>query len=575
MAVISEASELMKNITGSVNTQTADSGHLSVQLPADFISDMVKMLGRQKAERLTGTLSGRPYRALRLNPLKIKPEMRHQLLDSLPFHMTPVPWESDGYYYEEEDRPGKYPLHDAGAYYIQEPSAMSAAALSGIQPGERVLDLCAAPGGKTSQLAARMMGNGLLVSNEINPSRAKILSQNIERLGIANAVVLNESPQHLAEVFPAFFDRILVDAPCSGEGMFRKEERALVMWSRENVQQCARRQQEILDYAARMLSEGGTLLYSTCTFAAEEDEEQIAAFLMRHPGFELVDLFAEHPEITQYFSHGSPAYCCTSGDFPDEIKQQLTRTVRLFPFELKGEGHFAAMLRRKGNAATIHKVSPGVPDTLACSSPNRNSNKASKTVSDRHYKNKKRGSGGAADAGLSLWENFCKNVFLSDPLNVVFNRSAERKPVRSCDIAASADQDQLRNESESRKTVNGRIIQFGGELYFLPFADQMEQRIRTLKVLRPGIDLGTIRKDRFEPSHALAMAVDPQICRNVVRICAKDPDAIRYQHGESIACQEEMKGWAIVAMDGISAGWGKAQNGQLKNHYPKGLRIQY
>lgn len=540
----------MKNeMTESVNTQTADSGHFPMQLPADFISDMERMLGREEARRMMAAFTGEPYHALRLNPLKIKPDRYRQLLESVPFHLTPVPWEPYGYYYEAKDRPGRYPLHDAGAYYIQEPSAMSAAALSGTEPGERVLDLCAAPGGKTTQLAARMMGRGLLVSNEINPSRARILSQNVERMGIANAVVLNESPQHLAEVFPAFFDRILVDAPCSGEGMFRKEEQALAMWSRDNVLQCAKRQQEILDCAALMLAEGGVLMYSTCTFAAEEDEEQIASFLMRHPGFELVDLFAEQPDTAAHFSHGSPAYCAGT-EIPDEVLQQMTRTVRLFPHRLKGEGHFAAMLRRRGSTG----------------------NKEGHALRDR---GKGKGEKKSTDSWLSVWEQFCFDVFRSDPLQSVGGISMGMKPGSDSKHAGIADSDALQREPDLQEKENAKIIRFGEELYFLPLSDQVKQRISRLKVLRPGLDLGTVRKGRFEPSHALAMAVDPQICRNVVQISAQSTDAARYQHGESIACPENMKGWAIVVMDGVSAGWGKAQNGQLKNHYPKGLRTQY
>lgn len=180
--------------------------------------------------------------------------------------MEPVPWEENGFYYTQ-DGPGRHPYHEAGVYYIQEPSAMAPAVFLGVQPGERVLDLCAAPGGKTTQIAGKMQGRGLLVSNEINPQRAKILSENVERLGIRNALVLNETPERLAQVFPGCFDRILVDAPCSGEGMFRKNENAGEEWSLENVEQCARRQDGILDCAVTMLRPGGRLVYSTCTFA--------------------------------------------------------------------------------------------------------------------------------------------------------------------------------------------------------------------------------------------------------------------------------------------------------------------
>ena len=203
----------------------------------------------------------------------------------LPFVLDPVPWAAHGYYYDPAARPGLHPWHDAGVYYLQEPSAMAPAALLDPQPGERVLDLCAAPGGKSTQLARAMEGRGILVCNEISPKRAKILSGNVERLGIANALVLNETPERLAERLPGWFDRVLVDAPCSGEGMFRKEEAALTDWSEDTVAMCAARQKSILEAAAKLLRPGGRLVYSTCTFAPEENEGAVEAFLKNHPDF--------------------------------------------------------------------------------------------------------------------------------------------------------------------------------------------------------------------------------------------------------------------------------------------------
>lgn len=198
-------------------------------------------------------------------------------LNRMVFSLERVPWAEHGYYYTAQDTPGKHPYHEAGVYYIQEPSAMAPAAYLTRQmadgAGERILDLCAAPGGKSTQIAAAMAGRGILISNEIHPARAKILSENIERMGIANAVVTNETPQRLAEHFSEYFTRIMVDAPCSGEGMFRKNEEACEQWSTQNVELCADRQDEILDCAASMLAGGGRLVYSTCTFAPAEDEE--------------------------------------------------------------------------------------------------------------------------------------------------------------------------------------------------------------------------------------------------------------------------------------------------------------
>ncbi|MDE5748760.1 MAG: RsmB/NOP family class I SAM-dependent RNA methyltransferase, partial [Acetatifactor sp.] len=209
-------------------------------LPEEFLQRMQSQLGTEY-EAFRGALEGERYRALRVNPLKggLGPsEARKRFLALSPWRLESVPWEENGFYYTHEG-PGKHPYHEAGVYYIQEPSAMAVAAFLGAQPGERVLDLCAAPGGKTTQIAGAMQGQGLLVSNEIHPQRARILSENVERLGIRNALVLNESPERLAEVFPGWFDRILVDAPCSGEGMLRKNENAGEEWSAENVVNCA------------------------------------------------------------------------------------------------------------------------------------------------------------------------------------------------------------------------------------------------------------------------------------------------------------------------------------------------
>ncbi len=295
-------------------------------LPDAFCKKMETLLGAEYPDFLTALDRPRAV-GLRLNPLKTEDP------PVLPFALTPVPWEPTGFYYDPEARPGLHPWHDAGLYYLQEPSAMAPAALLDPQPGERVLDLCAAPGGKTTQIAGRMRNRGLLVCNEIHPKRAAVLSGNVERLGIANALVLNEHPARLSERFPAFFDRVLVDAPCSGEGMFRKHDAAWADWSPETVAMCARRQAEILDSAAVMLRPGGRLVYSTCTFSPEENEETVSAFLRRHPDFSVEQTDAP------WFAPGRP-------DWVPDGQPELARTLRLWPHLLRGEGHFAAVLRR-------------------------------------------------------------------------------------------------------------------------------------------------------------------------------------------------------------------------------------
>ena len=301
-------------------------------LPEAFCEKMEALLGDEYPAFLAALDRPRAV-GLRLNPLKTENP------PPLPFGLVQVPWEPTGFCYDAETRPGLHPYHDAGLYYLQEPSAMAPAALLEPRPGERILDLCAAPGGKTTQIAGRMQNRGLLVCNEIHPKRAAVLSGNVERLGIANALVLNEHPARLAERFPAFFDRVLVDAPCSGEGMFRKHDAAWADWSPETVAMCARRQAEILDSAAAMLRPGGRLVYSTCTFSPEENEGTVSAFLRRHPDFSVAA--ADAP----WFEPGRP-------DWVPDGQPELARTFRLWPHRLRGEGHFAAVLQRRGEAAS-------------------------------------------------------------------------------------------------------------------------------------------------------------------------------------------------------------------------------
>ncbi len=285
-------------------------------LPKEFLARMERQLGEEYPDYLASLQRPRAA-ALRFNPLKGEPPR-------VPFGLTPVPWEPMGYYFDPDARPGLHPYHEAGVYYLQEASAMAPVVLLAPRPGERVCDLCAAPGGKSTQIAGRMRGEGFLLCNEYSPKRAKILSRNMERMGVANALVTNETPERLAKALPEYFDRVLVDAPCSGEGMFRKEEAAVTDWSEETVAMCARRQGEILREAAKLVRPGGLLVYSTCTFAPQEDEEAVAAFLSEHPDF------IPEPPPAPWFTPGP------NGSF------------RLWPHKLMGEGHFAAVLRRMG-----------------------------------------------------------------------------------------------------------------------------------------------------------------------------------------------------------------------------------
>ncbi len=484
-------------------------------LPEKFLERMQNMLGEEYPAFLE-SLSGKRYRALRLNPLKTRIQ---EGKEKLPFALSPVPWTKNGFYYEEEEQPGKHPYHEAGLYYIQEPSAMapvpclmeerasvaaiperqeehvSAAAIPERQeepatPG-RVLDLCAAPGGKSTQIAEYMRGRGMLITNEIHPQRAKILSENIERMGISNAIVLNETPESLSKRFIAFFDRILVDAPCSGEGMFRKNDNAGEEWSEENVALCAERQDGILDCAATMLKPGGRLVYSTCTFAPAEDEGSVSRFLETHPDF------------------------C------------LEKEERLMPHKIKGEGHFLAVLHREGGQLSS-----------------------------------------AATAGTE------KSLTLKDCREFLdFAKEALTIP--------------------AEELTEGKILlRFGEQLYLAPAETPS---LRGLKVLRPGLHLGTVKKNRFEPSHALALFLKKEQAVHAVNLACDGTAVRKYLEGQTLTigegCDVEMahiitrgrmaaeqadvslpKGWCLVCVDGYSLGWGKAAGAILKNHYPKGLR---
>ncbi|MCR5055125.1 MAG: RsmF rRNA methyltransferase first C-terminal domain-containing protein [Lachnospiraceae bacterium] len=286
-----------------------------MQLPIEFINRMKDEL-KEAFDAFISSYDDAPRTALRINPLKRPVLNADALKAAFPGGtFTPVSYERNGYVYSGDIAPGKHPLHAAGAYYIQEPSAMSPVAVLSPSPGDRVLDLCAAPGGKSTQIAGLMKNEGILVSNEPVSSRAKILSENMERLCVRNSIVTNEMPDRLAGFFPGYFNKILVDAPCSGEGMFRKSEEALTEWSPENVTSCALRQKNILKSALEMLCPGGMLCYSTCTFAPEEDEENVEWLLENYPDLSLIE------------------------------------KNKIYPHTSEGEGHFYALFKRDGDEA--------------------------------------------------------------------------------------------------------------------------------------------------------------------------------------------------------------------------------
>lgn len=459
-----------------------------MNLPIEFEKKMKAFLGNEWDDFLYSYDNNR-FQALRFNTLKVQsPEERMRILKTLKISSDKrVSWANAAYYFDENVRPGKHPYHEMGLYYIQEPSAMSAAALLAPKPGMRVLDLCAAPGGKSTQLATYLGDSGLLVSNEINTQRSRILSQNIERMGIKNAIVTNEDSFVLASHFPGFFNAIQVDAPCSGEGMFRKLPEAIEQWSMENVAICAERQKEILDNAAVMLKPGGTIVYSTCTFSKEENEDVIEYFLERHPDFTLEEM------------------------------------ERFWPHKVDGEGHFVAKLVRRGCVDTDLKADR-------------------KTKKNKNSKNRK---------------NETKPALTKENMKLL-----------------SEFLDETISEDVAAWIKNSRLVMFGEQLYRLP---DMEVDIKGLKVQRAGLHIGEFKKQRFEPSHSLALALKLNDAKNLVKLTCDNPQTIGFFNGQSVMLSDEQaaeckKGWALVCVDGYPAGWGKVNGAQVKNHYPKGLR---
>lgn len=315
------------------------------QLPQKFLSRMETMLDEEFPDFLKSYDSPRKF-GMRINTNKISVE---KFLEISPFHLEPIPWIENGFFYDENDRPSRHPYYFAGLYYLQEPSAMTPANRFSISPGEYVLDLCAAPGGKATELGAKLQGKGFLVANDISNSRAKALLRNLELFGIQNSMVTNEPPAKLAKYFPEFFDKILVDAPCSGEGMFRKDPDVAKTWDETRPEYFGKLQKEIITQAVSMLKPGGKLLYSTCTFSPVENEGLISFVLENFPEMTLLDI-----NEFEGFTKGRPDL--GNGD------SRLTKCVRIFPHRMEGEGHFLALMEKAGTADSLHFTVHAKPD---------------------------------------------------------------------------------------------------------------------------------------------------------------------------------------------------------------------
>lgn len=471
-------------------------------IPPLFLERMSHLLG-QEYPAFAESLSAAPKSGLRVNTLKLSAE---EFENISPFALGGrVPWCRSAFVLDGEEKPGKHLYHLAGLYYLQDPSAMAPAELLFSIPmsdGERVLDLSAAPGGKTTHLAALMRGAGLLVANEIKNKRVGHLAQNVERWGAGNVIVTNESPERLADHFGAFFDRVLVDAPCSGEGMFRKDMSARLDWSPEMVAGCAVRQGNILRVAAKLVRPGGYLLYSTCTFAPEEDEGVIGQLLDEYPAFEVLEL-----PLFEGFARGKPEWLSAQV----ENEQGLAGAVRLFPHRLQGEGHFACLLRKSDAGADF--------DT---------EKRIWKAEEAEQRIGKRRDARKTASPDLRFWREFAQDALTVD-------------------------------------LAEERLCVAGERLYYLP--DEKPDFAR-LRVVHPGIWLGSLKKGRFEPAHPLALFLKPGEVKNYVNFAPDSDELAAYLRGESLP--SEARGWTVVCVDGWPLGWGKGVQGTLKNHFPRG-----
>ena len=450
-------------------------------LPAAFETQMKRLLGEEGFLKYLAALDEPVTKALRINLLRRPDGTPPCDIEGMG---ECVPWAAGAYFVEGDARPGLSPLHEGGLFYLQEPSALSSASVLGAAPGEKVLDLCAAPGGKSTQLAAMMQGEGLIVCNEPIPSRAQILSRNIERMGVKNAVVTCAYPAQLAPHFPAFFDRIMVDAPCSGEGMFRRQIEARNEWQENSPRGCADRQLEILEEAAKMLAPGGRMVYSTCTFNDTENEGVLARFLEIHPEFSLV------PFALPGLAEAKEGY------------------LHLYPHEIRGEGHFVSLLEKRADAPADDTAAPAAK-------------KAKKGKSEA-------GNGKAKLPALPA-------------LPDVFAPSVKMK----------------------------RLHLAGDALWSLPEGIDA-QRLEGLRVLRTGLLLAHAEGKRFEPDHALAMAMKKEDAARSAELDAQQ--ALAYQAGEALDLGDLPTGYTLLCHQGVPLGWGKQAGGMMKNHYPKGLR---
>ena len=460
-----------------------------IKLPEKFENKMKELLQDEYDDYLQCYDEPRYY-GLRVNTNKISVE---DFLKIAPWPLTPVPWIPNGFYYDgDKIQPSKHPYYFAGLYYLQEPSAMTPASRIPVEPGERVLDVCAAPGGKATELGAKLKGEGVLIANDISNSRARGLLKNLELFGIGNMMVISEEPGKLVEYFPEYFDKILIDAPCSGEGMFRKDKKMVKAWEEHGPEFFSKLQRSIITQAAAMLKPGGMILYSTCTFDPLENEKTVEYLLETCPEFKICEM-----EGYEGFCEGIPKYV-------EDHSEEYRKTVRIFPHKMQGEGHYLA-LAKKGDDNT-----------------ERMNEKTAKPKS------------GAKKLPEEL-EQFLK------------------------ELAWDVDKSRLDIREE--------------RVYYMPENLPM---LKGVRFLRSGLLLGEVKKNRFEPSQALAMCLKKDEYPRILDLPVSDDRVIKYLKGETLDVEDitsrKEKGWYLVCVDGYPLGFGKLANQTLKNKYLPGWR---
>ena len=475
-----------------------------MRLPEEYIKKMKRLLGNEYEDYLA-SLEQPMFHSLRVNTLKISVE---DFLKISPFKLSPVPWTENAFYYDASvDTPSKHPFYYAGLFYLQEPSATLPAATIPIEEGDKVLDICSAPGGKSTELAAKLKDTGLLVSNDISASRLKALQKNIEIFGAKNVLITCETPEKLSETFTAYFDKILIDAPCSGEGMFRKSSSMISAWELNGNEKFVEIQKSILKEVVKMLKPGGKILYSTCTFDPREDEDQVE-YLMSLDDSLRISSFPMH----QGFEPGHSDWCSNGSG-----SAELNRTAHLFPHRINGEGHFVALLESDIVEADDSKVSG-----FSHLSP---------------YKVK-------AYKGNEIIEDFLSHVLLK------FERSE---------------------------------IEFNKDKLF--YISKGTPDVRGLRIMRQGVYLGELKKNRFEPSQSLAMILKADEFDNVISLSSTSQSVYKYLKGDTLDLEEVQKehpemdiqslrdGWILIAVEGFPLGFGKLNRGIIKNKYLPGWRM--